>query len=88
VATARRARLGASVDWTWTFTLTGTGDGGTRLLLRVRGRTGPWWLTAAYVAAVVPADSVMATSMLHGIRRRVVRAGDGQAPGVVVWRAR
>jgi hypothetical protein len=23
--------------------------------LRVRGRTRPWWLTAAYVAALVPA---------------------------------
>jgi len=72
---AWRERLGAAVDWTWTFTLTGTGDGGTRLLLRVRGRTGPWWLTAAYVGAVVPADYVMATSMLKGIRRRVLRSG-------------
>jgi hypothetical protein len=78
---AWRERLGASVDWTWTFILTGTGDGGTRLLLRVRGRTAPWWLTAAYVAAVVPADSVMATSMLRGIRRRVLAAGAVALPG-------
>jgi hypothetical protein len=70
---AWRARLGAAIDWTWTFTLTDTGDGGTRLLLRVRGRTGPWWLTAAYAAAVVPADHVMAGSMLNGIRRRAGR---------------
>jgi hypothetical protein len=67
---AWRARLGAAIDWTWTFALAGTGDGGTRLQLRVRGRTRPWWLTAAYVAAVVPADHLMAGSMLDGIRRR------------------
>jgi hypothetical protein len=64
------ARADASIDWAWTFTLAGTGDAGTRLLLRVRGRTGPWWLTAAYVAALVPADYVMASSMLKGIHRR------------------
>jgi hypothetical protein len=83
---AWRERLGAAVDWTWTFTLTGTGDGGTRLLLRVRAWTAPWWLTAAYLGALVPADYVMATGMLNGIRRRA--DGAGQAPGVVVWRAR
>jgi hypothetical protein len=67
---AWRERLGAAIDWTWTFTLAGTGDGWTRLQLRVRGRTRPWWLTAAYVAALVPADHLMAGSMLTGIRRR------------------
>jgi hypothetical protein len=81
---AWRARLGASIDWSWTFRLTGTGDGGTRLQLRVRGRTRPWWLTAAYVAAIVPADHVMATGMLAGIRRRVAPVsgwGPGGRPG-------
>ena len=68
---ASRARLGAAIDWTWTFTLTPTGEGGTRLLLRVRGQTRPWWLTAAYLAALVPADYVMARSMLAGISLRV-----------------
>jgi hypothetical protein len=53
VPAAWRARLGASIDWTWTFTLSGT-PAGTRLLLRTRGRTRPWWLTAAYVMALVP----------------------------------
>jgi len=66
-----RVRLGASIDWTWTFSLTPTREGGTRLLLRVRGQTRPWWLTAAYVAALVPADFVMASSMLAGINVRV-----------------
>jgi hypothetical protein len=68
--TSWRERLGASIDWAWTFTLDPTSDGGTRLLLRVRGRTAPWWLTAAYVATIVPADHLMAGSMLNGIRRR------------------
>ena len=67
---AWRARLGAAIDWSWTFTLADTAGGGTRLLLRVRARTRPWWLTATYVAALVPADFVMAPSMLAGIRRR------------------
>jgi uncharacterized protein YndB with AHSA1/START domain len=78
---AWKERLGASIDWAWTFTLAGTGDGGTRLLLRVRGRTGPWWLTAAYVAALVPADYVMASGMLKGIRRRAVRPAPLRFPG-------
>jgi len=78
---AWRARLGASIDWTWTFTLAGTGDGGSRLLLRVRGRTRPWWLTATYVAALVPADYVMASSMLEGIRRRALQPAPLTLPG-------
>ena len=56
-----------------TFTLADAHNGGTRLLLRVRGRTRPWWLTATYVAALVPADYIMARSMLAGIARRVRR---------------
>jgi hypothetical protein len=76
---AWRERLGASIDWAWTFTLAEIGDRGTRLLLRVRGRTRPWWLTAAYVGVLVPADYVMATSMLRGIRRRALQPA--AAPG-------
>jgi hypothetical protein len=38
--------------------------------LRVRAHTAPWWLTAAYVVALVPADYVMAMGMLRGIRDR------------------
>jgi hypothetical protein len=74
VPAAWRARLGASIDWAWTFTLADS-RAGTRLLLRVRGRTRPWWLTAAYIMALVPADFVMARSMLAGINRRVQRQG-------------
>jgi hypothetical protein len=66
------------------ITLAGDGDGGTRLQLRVRGCTRPWWLTAAYVAALVPADHVMAGGMLAGIGRwaaPVSGGGPGARPG-------
>jgi CBS domain-containing protein len=66
-----RARLGASIDWTWIFALEDIRDGRTRLLMRTRARTKPWWLTGAYVAALIPADYLMATGMLEGIRQRV-----------------
>jgi len=69
VPTAWRERYGARIDWTWTFVVTRQ-PGGCRVHLRVRGRTTPWWLTAAYVVALVPADYVMAMGMLHGLRDR------------------
>jgi len=65
-----RERFGAGIDWTWTFHLRPTADGGTRLHLRVRARTRPWWLTAGYRVALVPADYVMALGMLRGLRAR------------------
>jgi hypothetical protein len=39
----------------------------------VRGRTAPLLLTAAYLAAIPPADLIMAMGMLHGLRKRVQR---------------
>jgi hypothetical protein len=42
----------------------------TRLVLRMRGVCGPWLLRAAFVGGIVPADVVMARSMLTGIRSR------------------
>jgi hypothetical protein len=79
------AAHGAAVDWTWTFRLTPHEEGrSTRLHLRVRGRTSPWWFTAAYRLTVLPADLVMATGMLRGLRRRVESgappAASGRAP--------
>jgi len=76
VPVAWRRRLGPALafDWVWTFALDETADGCTRLLLRTRSRTSPWWLTAAYVAVLIPADFVMAQSMFHGLRTRVLRA--------------
>ena len=43
----------------------------TRVRLRVRGRTAPWWLTTLYQAGIVPANYVMAMGMLRGLKRRV-----------------
>ena len=64
-------RLGVRLEWTWCFHLTEREDGTTRLHLRVRGAATPWWFLAAYELALVPADLVMATGMLRGLRRRV-----------------
>jgi hypothetical protein len=79
-------RFRAVIDWTWAFSLT-TMPGRverTRLHLRVRGRTGPWWLTALYQAGIVPADFVMAMGMLRGIKARAEAAppprSSGRAP--------
>jgi hypothetical protein len=81
---AWRERSGASIDWTWTFRLTKRPGDRTRLHLRVRGRTAPWWLTASYHAVLVPADLVMAVGMLRGIRHRAQAAppprSSGRAP--------
>jgi hypothetical protein len=66
-------RYGASIDWTWSFRLEPLRGGRTRLLLRVRGRMSPRWLTVLYVATIVPADFVMARGMLRGIKSRVER---------------
>ena len=48
-----------------------------RLLLRVRGLTRPWWLTAAYVAALVPADYIMSFQLAfhRGVLSPQKRAG-------------
>lgn len=74
-------RFGARIDWTWAFALTERPQGGTRVHLRVRGRTRPWWLTAAYVGVLVPADGIMGPGMLHGVRRRVEARPREKAPG-------
>ena len=63
-------RSGARIDWTWSLNLAALPGPRTRLHLRMRGRTGPWWLTAVYVATIIPADYVMARGMLRGLRRR------------------
>jgi hypothetical protein len=67
-------KYGARIDWTWSFRLAELPGGRTRLQSRVRGRTEPWWLTATYLATIVPADSVMAVGMLRSIKRRVESA--------------
>jgi hypothetical protein len=64
----------ARLDWSWTFALRPTPHGGTRFHVRSRWTTAPWWFTAAGRLLVVPADFVMARSMLRGVRDRVDRA--------------
>lgn len=65
-----RERFGADINWTWSFNLAALPYGRTRMQLRVRGRTAPWWFTLGYHAALVPADFVMAMGMLRGLKRR------------------
>jgi hypothetical protein len=64
-------RHGAAIDWTWCFALSRAAPRRTRVQLRVRSRTAPWWLTSLYRAGLVPADYVMAMGMLRGLKRRV-----------------
>lgn len=63
-------RFGVTFTWTWCFKLTELGDGSTRVHLRARGHSEPWWLTALYVGGIVPADYIMATGMLRGLKTR------------------
>jgi hypothetical protein len=74
VPAAWRREIGAAIDWTWCFQLTPGPGWTTRLHLRVRGRTEPFLLTVAYLAAIPPADLFMAMGMLHGLRKRVQAA--------------
>lgn len=70
VPPAWRDKFGAAVDWTRSFHLTRLPDDRTRLHVRVRGRAAPRWLAAAYIAAIIPADFIMATGMLRGLKQR------------------
>jgi hypothetical protein len=65
-----RDRYHAGIDWSWAFVLRDVGDGRTRLHVRTRVRLVPRWLAAGYSAALVPADRIMATQMLHGLKNR------------------
>ena len=75
-----RDTFGAGVDWTWSFHLTGLPDNRTRLHVRIRGRAAPRWLAAGYIAAVIPADFIMATGMLRGLKRRAEQAYAANVP--------
>ncbi len=61
----------AALDWSWAFVLEPIdGDRRTRFRFRSRWWTRPWWLTLGGWLLIVPADHVMAQSMLRGVRRR------------------
>ena len=66
-------RFGAWIDWTWAFVLDDLGNGKTRFIFRSRLRTGPWWVVATYLLAIIPADFVMSRQMLHGVKTRAER---------------
>jgi hypothetical protein len=74
-------RFGVEFVWTWSIQLTELTDGRTRVHLRVRGRGRPWWFIALYAAGIIPADYVMATGMLHGLRRRAEHGGEPVVSG-------
>jgi len=53
------------LDWTWTFILIPVdGERRTRFLFRSRWITAPWWFTLFGRLVIVPADFIMARSML------------------------
>ena len=66
-----REKSRARLDWSWTFILTPVHSGRrTRFLFRSRWITAPWWFTLFGWLVIVPADFVMARSMLNGIKER------------------
>ncbi|MGZ5398389.1 MAG: SRPBCC family protein [Nocardioides sp.] len=60
----------ATIVWTWSFLIQGESGGASRVHLRVRGRMSPRWFAALYLAAIPPADYVMAVGMLRGLKLR------------------
>lgn len=76
-----RDRFGATIDWTWVFSLTDLGGGRTRFHFRSRARLTPWWLSAAYLLVIVPADHIMSRQMLRGVQARAEGRGVGGPPG-------
>lgn len=64
-------KFGVRFTWTWCFSLTELEHGMTRVHLRVRGHSDPWWFTLLYVGGLIPADFIMATGMLRGLKQRV-----------------
>jgi hypothetical protein len=66
-------RFGAWIDFTWVFVLDALDDGRTRFLFRSRSRLGPAWVRAFYRVVMVPADFVMASQMLRGVKVRAER---------------
>jgi hypothetical protein len=71
----------ARIAWTWTFSLTELPGSATRVHLRVRGHTSPRWLTAFYLATIVPSDLVMSRGMLRGLKARAEGRVDPQESG-------
>jgi len=58
---------------TWTFVLEALGPERTRLLVRTRGLTRPWWLDIPMRLTMGPAHAIMQRKQLLGIKARVER---------------
>jgi hypothetical protein len=74
-------KYNARIAWTWSFTFTPVGDGRTRVHSRVRGRMSPRWFAAFYVGTIIPADFVMATGMLRGLKKHAEAAAPPEISG-------
>jgi hypothetical protein len=61
---------GLTMDWIWSWHLSEPDHGSTRVIQRNRMRLQPVWFERAFLAAIVPADFVMARSHLRGMQRR------------------
>ena len=75
-------RFGAGIDWSWAFVLDDLHDGRTRFVLRSRMRVVPWWVTAFYVGAIVPADFVMSRQMLRGVKARAEATSEAELAAI------
>lgn len=67
-------RFDATINFTWAFILQPVGDDRTRFTFRSRCQLTPWTVAAFYLAAMVPADFVMARQMMRGLRARAERS--------------
>jgi hypothetical protein len=61
---------GLAMEWIWSWHLCEPTSGCTRLIQRNRMRLQPAWFERAFLAAIVPADFIMARSHLQGLQRR------------------
>jgi hypothetical protein len=66
---------GLAVGWIWSWQLDEPVPERTRVIQRNRMRLEPAWFERAFLAAIVPADFIMARSHLRGLRRRVQGSG-------------
>jgi len=62
---------------TWTFVLEPLDDSGTRLLVRTRGLTRPWWLSLPTRVVGGPAHVIMQRRQLLNLKARAERSGAG-----------
>jgi hypothetical protein len=74
---------GLAMDWIWSWQLSEPAPGSTRLVQRNRMRLHPAWFERAFLAAIVPADYIMARSHLRGVQERAESAASQPTVGRV-----